>query len=250
MLLANSNMPCKITRTLFQTRELILRLHVSTFNETYGGFHSEYTFGRNTYTRIEPGVYLTLDIKKPEGQFDRTSSVIIARGNLHIYKKAFKRMLNNIYEQNIFANKGNSVVIYQDMAEKYSERVMIPRLNSGMIMKAAVVFDENDVSYEGVNIYLNKTENMTSLFIDEFEELTNIILDIDLFVYSQLLLNYFVSYYKLNPDNQLPQLQQKTYSNSKGRPVIDWSNSNEPQTESNFRKPLEDDIFSGIEKLE
>ena len=179
--------PTKLFRTLFQTKELSLRIHVSLYNETYGGFNKEYPFGNKCSVKVEPGVFLTLEIRKENQIFDSSASILIGRGNLHMYKKLFNKVLKNIYNEAIFANKGNDVIIYNDMADKFSDKLVVPRLNTAVLIKPAVVYDENEVSYEGVNIYLNKSENVTSLYIDEFEELVNILNDIDLFLYTQVL---------------------------------------------------------------
>ena len=248
--MGNVNPPYKLTRPLFKSRELYLRIHVMFGNtDTYGGSFSEFTFDNKTSSRIDPGVYLTLDIKKTDSEYDPSLSVVIGKGTLHMFKKSCKRLLDSIYEQHIFANKGNTVVAYQDMVEKYSETITVPRTNSAVLLKPAVVYDENEVSYEGVNVYINKLENMASLFIDEYESLVNILLDIDLFVYSQLLVNYYVSYYGISPENN-PYVSPmfKETNKPKISKKIDWE-TNEPKVESNFRKP-DTDIFNGIQKLE
>lgn len=240
-----SKLPHKIIRPLFQSKELSLRLHVVLYDDQNGGCQYEFKFGNKKYVRLDPSVYLTMDIRKENIEYDRSSSVLIGRGNLHIYRKSFKQMLDNIYNEAIFANKGNTIISYQDMVDRFTEKIVIPKLNSVTLLRPAVVYDENEVSYEGVNIFINKNENMASLFIDEFETLVDILMSVDLVLYSQSLINYCVSVYDdITTISQPKQIENQLHQ----KRLIDWNNT-EPKTESNFRKPT-NNIFEGLKGSE
>ena len=236
------NKPYKIFRPLFQTKDLLLRIHV-VLNDENNNAHEEYEFNKKIYTKINPKTFLTLEIKKQDEQFDPTASMLIGRGTQCIFEKAFDRLLANIYTNDIFANKGNTIIAYQDMVEKFSEKIMIPRSNTGVIITPAVIYDENDISYEGVTFFINRTSNTASLTISEFEEFVYTFKKIDLFSYSQLIMNYYASVYGAASQQPQTNNKQNHYANK-----IDWSMpKQEPQTASNFRKET-DNIFSGIKE--
>ena len=59
-------------------------------------------------------------------------------------------------------------------------------------MAPTVVVDINDgKSYEGVQLSINRDEIYAELTLDEFEAMVHILEKIDLFVYSQELLNFY-----------------------------------------------------------
>lgn len=237
------NGPNKIFRPLFQTKELLLRLHV-VINDDQRSAHNEFTFADKTYTKLDPFTFLTLEIIKQDGVYDPSTSILIGQGTINIFEKAFNKVLNNIYTQEIFANKGEEIIAYQDMVNKYTEKIVVPRSNTGVIVKPAVIYDENEVSYEGVSIYINKLDNVASLSINEFESLVYTLSKVDIFTYSQMLLNYYISYYGINSETK-PYMKKITQIKSKH---INWENQNKEQTVANFRKPTDEGIFDGIKE--
>ena len=92
------------------------------------------------------------------------------------------------------------------------------------------------------NVYVNNTNNIIQLSIDEYENLVYLLEKIDIINASQLLLNYYMIHImnaeKLNniASGKITNQQIKT---------IDWV-SNKPKTISNFRKEESTDIFDGL----
>lgn len=233
--------PNKIFRPLFQTKELLLRIHV-VFNDEQKSAHNEFTYGNKLYTKLDPFSFLTLEVTKQDGIYDPSTSILIGQGTICMFEKTFSRLLDNIYNQQIFANKGDRVIAYQDMVNKYTEKLFIPRSNSGIIVKPAVVYDENEVSYEGVAIYINKLDNMASLSINEFEALVYTLKRTDIIAYSQMIMNYYTMYYGFNSENK-PYMKKAPQTKSK---QIDWSDKT--KTEANFRKSSDDTPFIGLKE--
>ena len=237
----NINLPEKITRTIIRFDNLVLKISVKLKDEN-NTFHIETYFNEKTYITLNNPGYLIMEIPKHSDQiYDPSRSFLIGQGNIGSAVKAMKSVLKNIYTQEIFALQGNKVIVYEDMSKKYTEKVSIPRLNQNLLIRPAVIYDENEISYEGVNIYLNNSNNVASLSIEEFENLVYTLEKIDLFVYSQLLVNYVVSFYinkkeKIVTENTIPKSSMK---------AIEW-NVKENKTSSNYRPKKEENIFEGL----
>ena len=77
------------------------------------------------------------------------------------------------------------------MVEKHTVRLFNIGPNQRMVIKPAIIYDENEISYEGVVLYINKTANYVELPIDAFEALYYTLKETNIFVYSQLMINYY-----------------------------------------------------------
>ena len=186
----------KISRTVIQpSKELLLRMHVRLLRENDGrkeNFHKLFEIGGNKYLSLDIQAYLTLELKRDEWSIDKW--VMINQTNIVHIIKGFKKMLNAIYNEGIFANtKGNKIILYKDKVKEHTQKIFNLGNNNRLMISPAIVYDDNDTSYEGVIIYLNKTDNYTQLPIDAFESLIYSLEKIDIFIYSQEILNYYMS---------------------------------------------------------
>lgn len=231
--------PNSLSRNILRFKGLTLRLQVRLIKDDGKVFHNEFTFGDKSYIKLEPVTYLILELDKINDEFSPDRSVIIGQGNIHLYVKKMKELIKDIYNEKIFATKGNEIVLYSDMSRKFTKAIQVPGMNQSMMMVPAIVYDENEVSYEGVNLYFNKPENVIGLSIDEFEALSYTLEHIDLFTYSQVLINYISTYEK----QATPQKIQ-----SKQRTSIDWT-SNTKAT-ANFRKEDNNDVMSSLSNIQ
>lgn len=126
------------------------------------------------------------------------------------------------------------------MAEKCTEQVFISYINQGIIMKPVVLYDDRDVSYEGVRIFINKLDNFVDLTIDMFEGLVYTMEKVDLFLYSQEIVNFVTSHYNKIQDEEVKR------ANGYKRKQIDFKPQVE-QINANFRRDNEyDEIFNEI----
>lgn len=186
----------KISRLLLQpVRNLALKVHIKLLHEKEGrkeNFHNLFTMKGNKYLKIDLQSFLTLELN--DGQWARDKSIIIDQKNIFQLIKGFKRVLDGIYNGNIFAmTKSKEIVIYKEQQEKYTEKIFNLGGVQKIIVRPAIIYDDTDVSYEGVVIHINRYDNFVELPIDAFEALLYTMEKVDLFVYSQQLLNYYMS---------------------------------------------------------
>ena len=182
------------------SKNFILKAHVKLTTEKDNikeNYYSIYNFNNNKYMKINVFPFLTLEINDKEWSKDKT--IMITQSNLFQIVKSFKKILNNIYHGDVFAmNKQEEIVIYKDKVIEYTEKIFNLGYNQKIIISPAIVYDENETTYEGVVIYLNTTSNFVTLPIDCFEALVYNLEKIDLFVYSQMLLNFYMTTLKNN----------------------------------------------------
>lgn len=186
----------KISRLLLQpVRHLALKVHIKLLHEKEGrkeNFHNLFSMKGNKYLKIDLQSFLTLELN--DGQWAKDKSIIIDQKNIFQLIRGFKRVVDGIYNGNIFAmNKNKEIIIYKDQQEKYTEKIFNLGGNQKIIVRPAIIYDDTDTSYEGVVLHINKYDNFVELPIDAFEALLYTLEKVDLFVYSQQLLNYYMS---------------------------------------------------------
>lgn len=232
----------KINRVILQYQNMILKLHVKLKNDN-GTFTNVFKFKDNEYIKLSIYGFITLELPKDKetNEYDPSRSFFIGPGNIGTVVTRMKRLLNNIYKHEIFAIKNNIIISYEDMVKKYTEKVQIVNLSQALLLKPAVIYDENETSYEGVNIYVNNTSNIISLSIDEYENMVYVLEKIDIFTASQLLVNYYLTYLTNKTELDKLLVNQTDFN----RPQIDWGTS-ENKTISNYSNDEEPDIFEGI----
>lgn len=236
----------KISAVLVQpVNDLTLKVHSKLLREKEGrkeNFHNEFTFNNNNYLKLDLQSFLTLELRREEWSKDK--SIIINQRNIFQIITKFKSLLESIYNGGVFAlNKDNEIVIYKDKVEEYTQKIYNLGGNQRMLIKPAIIYDENEVSYEGVILYLNKTENYAQLPIDAFESLVYTLDKVDLFLYSQLLVNYYMSYLSKKSGGGENNSSKQTTTKSAHPCLVE-----EPETKGNiFKKPSEKEIF-GFDK--
>jgi hypothetical protein len=187
----------KITRVLLHlTRTCALRIHVKLVNERDGrkeNFHNLYVSDdKKGYLNLDLQSFLTLEIK--DGVWAPDKSILINQRNIFQVIKGIEKSLEGIYNGGIFAVKKNGEIIsYKEEREKHTVRIYNLGNNQRLVIEPAVILDENETTYEGVIMYINKTENYVELPIDLFEALYHTLKETNLFVYSQALANYYIS---------------------------------------------------------
>ena len=71
---------------------------------------------------------------------------MIDQRNIYHVIKGFEKSLNAIYHGGIFAtNKKGDIVIYSDMVEKHTVRLFNIGPNQRMVIKPAIIYDENEI---------------------------------------------------------------------------------------------------------
>lgn len=236
----NNEMPEKLSRTILSLKELNIKIHVKLTDNFY--FHNEYIYENKKYTRLEPMVFLSIDLPKNESGFNPNRGLTITEANIGVMIKRMNRLINNIYNEKIFGMRDNEIIVYADAAKSYTEKFILPKTNQVVVLQPTVVYDENEISYEGIRMYFNVMENSIDLSIDEFESIIYTLSHIDLFQYSQLLINYMILKY---PDTKDEENNKPKYNRSYNR--IDWNVPAESTAHSNFRKSSDNILFEGLE---
>lgn len=199
--------PDKISRVLFHTNNFRIRFHVP-----IDEFHKEFTFNDKSYTTLSISSYITMEILN-KGKPEIGNSIMVTDKNIFSVITATDKIISNLYNEAIYAMNGDDLIIYSDMAEKHK---VIRSLGTGAIMyKPVIVYDTNEVSYEGVMLAINNTANSVELTIDHLEALRYCLTKIDFVAYSQLLINYYQSVYGGGA-------QANKVTRNKPRPKIVW----------------------------
>lgn len=227
----------KFTRVISQpVKGLVYKMHLKIINldkETgrIDNFHNLFCIEGKKYLKLDLQSFLTLELSSEFWSPDKT--LLIDQRNIHKLVKGFTMMKKALYTNDIFAtNKNNEVVIYKDMAERYTVNIQMGR-TTGFILKPTIIYDENELSYEGVLLFINKTENYVELSIDAFEALCYAIEKTDIFTYSQSMINYFTNFYKDNVEKE----KREVYFN-KRKDIFNET----PKVESTLTKKIENPL--------
>lgn len=217
--------------------KLRIRFHVKIDSDN----HKEFDFNQKTYTAITYPSFITLENMNNTNQNDSTKSIMITEKNIFSLITALNSMKNKLYNENLYIIENKKLVLLNDVAVKNTVTTQL--YGGGIIaMKPSIVYDENDNQYEGVTLFINNTGNAIDLTIDELEAVLYCVTKVDFFTYSQLIINYFIYYYKVDTDNSHPVTTSSANSKYTNKPNIDWSS--EPKTVANFKKG--EDEFSKL----
>lgn len=183
------------------SRNLVLKVHAKLLYEKEGrkeNFHQLFTFKGNNYCKLDLQSFLTLEIKDEE-EWTREKTLIIDQNNLFHILKGLSKSLDYIYKGEVFAmNKNNEVIIFKDKQDKCTVKLFNLGNNQRLVIKPAVIYDDNDISYEGIILYFNKSAIYTELTIDAFESFIFNLKQVNIFIYSRLLLSNYLSLLKNN----------------------------------------------------
>ena len=187
----------KISRELLNIgRKLVIKMNVSLIGDNNVPFLNQYARPDGSSSKsisLTPNAFITFEYK--EGTWTKDKSILINELNLVKVVKGFRNMHKNIYNGGIFAqDKNGKVVIYQDRARECTEAIRLGTQN--MLLVPAVIEDDSGITYEGIILYINNMSNYVELPIDWFEGLMRQLEKIDMFQYSQLLLNFYISFSK------------------------------------------------------
>jgi hypothetical protein len=200
----------KISSELFKYRSLTLKLHVKLYrdsqNKNMEYFIQPFNYNNKDYMKIAIDTFLTLEAKPDKAAWDRSQNIIINFYNIAHIIRSFKTMIDNIYEKEIFAiDKNNKVILYADQVKKNTV-THIGNPGQKISMEPTVVYDENDITYEGCRLTINKNDNYEDLTIDALESIYYILNKIDLFTYASSMINMYMN----DPSYQKPDTIKET----------------------------------------
>ena len=245
----SNNLPEKITRALIKpTENSIVKFHVRLNNEYNGKettFHNEFEYNGCTYLKLDVHPFITIELI--DGEWDKNKSIYLDQKTLYHFNKSGKKILKNIYNENIFAvDNNNRVIIYSDMANTFTEKVFNIGLNQRVLFKPSVYVDINETTYEGVTMFINNSSNFIEFPIDAFESMIHTLTEVNFFSYSQSLINYYTLMYSKQIQNDKRE-NKISPSKGKGQHILfEKHKPDELPTISTFAKKEEDDLFEGL----
>lgn len=183
----------KISREILNLgRKLSIKLNVALVGDNNSSFINMYAKPNSQTMKgisLSPNAFITFEYK--EGAWSKDKTIIINELNLAKVVKGFKNVHKHVYEGDIFAqNKKGEVVIYADRAKECTVHIGLG--NQNMLLQPAVITDDSGLTYEGVILYINNSENVIELAIDWFDGIIRVLDKIDIFAYSQALLNFYI----------------------------------------------------------
>lgn len=236
----------KITRVLLTpTKNLTLKMHTKLFNDKEDGrkenFHNEFSYGSNGYLKLDIQSFLTLEITG--GEWSKDKSIVITQQNLYQIIDGFRQCVKNIKDGGVFAlSKERQLIIYADAAEQGTVKIFNIGPNQRIILKPAIIYDSNETSYEGAHMFINNMGNIIDLPFDAIESILYKLEQTDLFVYSQLMINYYTIL--LNKIGGKPPESKPQYQKRKS--VFDLPQENKEAVSSTLQTPQTDEEFFGI----
>lgn len=233
----------KISRTILTLpfSKLSLKLHIKLMNENHQGelegFHKEFTFNGKEYLSLNVFPILTLEMMDKTDGWKPDKTIILTQRNIFYLIQSLKKINKAIYKEDMFVyDERNELMVYKDMAEKHTERVY--KLgNHKLLLKPSVVYSPQEEAYEGIVMYFNNTNNVVQVNLDDLNALIYTLDKIDLFTYSQHMLNYYV-YSMNNPDKIQKEKSKKTVN------IIDFKP--EPEVKDSMKKDVSPTDFFGI----
>lgn len=169
--------------------------------------------------------------------------------NQHIFIKAFKDILKILYqEKDIFYMKDGHLHLYQ-LSEENIVQVFNAGPNNVFELRPSVIVDEDGEEYEGAILCINETTNFGPLVLDEIHAMAHILERIDIFLYSQALMNFYYSYVSKIEGNKVlikrEEKKKKLFVPKMDNPPLDGVESVTPTV-----KESEENLFSGLEGKE
>jgi hypothetical protein len=236
----------KITRTIFTiNKKVSVKIHVNLKGTDFKTGKEEELISftardDKAYMNVNPQSFISLDLITDKELWSRDRSIILNTRNLFAIVKGLKKAVENIYDGGVFAvNEKNEPIIYSDLIDANTVRIFNLMMNQRLIVQPTIVYDETDVSYEGCTIFFNKMVNCVELTIDELEALLYILEKIDIFTYSQTLVNM---YYSQKDNVTLTQTTKSTY-----KPRANVFNVKKTESvDSTLVTPVDDDTFNGL----
>lgn len=149
----------------------------------------------NHYLSIKHFPMVIIDCTKKElSKAGRKKSLIMTARNQSTIVRAFQEMKEILLRDDVFFIKGNMLFTYE-----LTDALIVKEYGAGnnnyFVMHPTVInMVGEDRQYEGVRLYFNGMDISVELAVDEFEAVLNVLKKIDIFLYSQALINFYMIY--------------------------------------------------------
>lgn len=134
--------------------------------------------------------YLKLEFPRTADNLSTTDrlSLTISTSNKPLLVEKMQEFLDMFQKDDLFLLDDGKLILNSSKRDyinfTFKDNVIIE-------FRPTVISDKNNIAYEGAEFIINKEANYGLLSYREFKTLTKVIDDIDIFTYSQLLLNFF-----------------------------------------------------------
>jgi len=121
----------------------------------------------------------------------RSAMIVMTQKNQHTIVKGFKRMVRRFYEEDMFFEREGVLKAYATKDE-WVEYIRTDK--DSILLTPITITDQSDgIVYEGVNMVVNKQDINIGMSIDELETLTYTLEHVDMFLYSQAIINAYLA---------------------------------------------------------
>lgn len=145
-----------------------------------------------------------LEINDKNVPWDRKSKIVMTSKNQLQLITGLKKAINILYRKDTYYYD-NGTLCLGNITETEITRVYNAGESNKLVIIPNIVSDTDTNQYEGVRIFINDTSVFVDLTIDEIESLVYSLEKIDLFLYSQGLVNFYIGY--LNKDIIVDQIK-------------------------------------------
>lgn len=240
----------KITRVLVQpNKNLVLKIHCKTTKIVNGvkhDFNNIFDYGENTYLKMDHLIFLTLEISD-EGPWDKSKNLVITSRNLYQVQQALRTMVNTLRNGDIYKarkkmnNDGSSYMELFIYTEDVKNNSMVIKLlgdsNNRLGIQPCIIVDECETQHEGVRLLINKQINAVDITLEELEALYYNIAKVDLFMYGQSLINYYMTHIKDKP------IEVKNYSKQTPEKKVSFTVSQDNITSTLVKEKSDEEVF-------
>lgn len=181
-------------------------------------------------------------MKKEVKKQGRKKSLIMTSNNQNTIVRAFEAMDKILYRDDVFFTKDHQLFTYE-ITEELIVKEYGAGANNYFVMHPTVVnMVGEDRQYEGVRLYLNGMDISVDLAIDEFEAVLHTLKKIDIFLYSQSMINFYMIYKdKIEKPEPVEAKRKKLFSVPPPPP------EKEEVVSTIVKKDADDDLMAGLE---
>ncbi len=192
--------------------------------------------------------FLTLEMVD-DTSWDKSKNLVITSKNLFQVQQALKTMINSLRNGDVYkarkkVNSDNSsymeLFIYtEDVKNNTLVIKLLGDSNSRLGIQPCIVTDECESQYEGVRLLINKQINAVEATLDELEALYYTLTKVDLFLYGQSMINYYMTHLKDK------SVEVKSYNNkyNTDKKVVFDSKPKDNITSTLIKEKSEDEVF-------
>lgn len=187
----------RISRAMFSVNKLFAKILIMLHDENNTGFTDTAKTQSNEdvyhYLSLSYFAMVILEINDKNISWDRKARIIMTQKNQYQIISGIKKAIDTIYKEGMYYYDNGTLCL-----SKITENDIVRIYNAGdsnkIVIVPNIVSDADTNQYEGVRIFVNDSTNSVDLTIDELETLYYNLSKIDLFLYSQGLINFYVSY--------------------------------------------------------